>query len=150
MNNIVIWQFYILFNVLHNKGDHHLSPYDIITILLPIFSINAHILSSWLIYFIIVSLYLLISFTYFTHPSLHLFSRNYQLFFSIFKNLGIFLVLGWLSQLSICLWFRSWSPSPGIEPNIRLPAQEGEQEGNLFLSLSLPLPLSTTHSLSLK
>ena len=27
-------------------------------------------------------------------------------------------VPGWFSQLNICLWLRSWSQSPGIEPHV--------------------------------
>ena len=34
-------------------------------------------------------------------------------------------VLGWLSWLSICLWLRSGSQGPGIQPHIRLSAQRG-------------------------
>ena len=32
---------------------------------------------------------------------------------------------GWLSGLSLCLWLRSWSQGPGIEPRIGLSAQQG-------------------------
>ena len=49
------------------------------------------------------------------------------------KNLG---APGWLSQLSVCFWLRSWSQGPGMEPQL----------GNLCsaggLLLPLPLPLS--------
>lgn len=31
----------------------------------------------------------------------------------------------WLSQLNVCLRLRSWFQSPGIQPHIRLPAQQG-------------------------
>ena len=51
---------------------------------------------------------------------------------------------GWLSWLSICLWFRSWSQGPGIEPRVGLPAQQ---------SLSLPflsLALSQINKIFLK
>ena len=43
---------------------------------------------------------------------------------------------GWLSQLSICLWLRSWSRCPGIKSCLRLPAHPGA-----CFSLCLPLPL---------
>jgi len=45
----------------------------------------------------------------------------------------------WVAQLSsVCLQLRSWSQSPGIEPCIGLPAQQG-------VCLSLSLSLSLTH-----
>ena len=46
----------------------------------------------------------------------------------------------WVAQrLSICLWLRAWSPSPGIKSPIGLPAW----------SLLLPLPVSLPLSVSL-
>ena len=47
---------------------------------------------------------------------------------------------GWLSQLSVCLFLRSWSQDPGIKPHVEFPVQWG-----VCFSLSLcplPLPLS--------
>ena len=41
------------------------------------------------------------------------------------KMLGWFRALEWLSPLSICLWLRSWSQSPGIKPCIGPPVQQG-------------------------
>ena len=53
---------------------------------------------------------------------------------------------GWLSRLSICLWLRSWSWGPGIEPHIGRPALRG------VCSYLSPLPhphlCSLAHSLS--
>ena len=54
---------------------------------------------------------------------------------------------GWLSQLGICLWLRSSSQSPGIEPHIRL-LLSGEQAPCFALSLC-PSPCSCFLSLSL-
>ena len=33
--------------------------------------------------------------------------------------------LWWFSWLNICLWLRLWSPGPGIEPWVGLPAHQG-------------------------
>ena len=46
---------------------------------------------------------------------------------------------GWLSWLSACLWLRSWSGGPGIEPHVRFPAPWGTY---------LLLPLLPAHALS--
>ena len=55
--------------------------------------------------------------------------------------------LGWLSQLSVCLWLRSQSKCPGIESHIRLSAPRGVC---FSLSLCLPLPLLVLeHTLSI-
>lgn len=44
---------------------------------------------------------------------------------------------GWLGQLGVFLWLRTWSQGPGIQPHIRLPAQQ-----RACFSLSLyPSPL---------
>ena len=51
----------------------------------------------------------------------------------------------WLSQLSICLWVRSGSQGPGIEPHVGLSAQQGA-----YFSLSSQLVLSVTISVSFK
>ena len=53
---------------------------------------------------------------------------------NMLRSLG---VPRWLSQLSICLQFRSWSQGPGNEPRIRLPTQQGVY----FPVPSLPSPL---------
>ena len=46
-------------------------------------------------------------------------------------------VPGWLSPASVCLLLRSWSPGPGIESRVGLPAQPG-----VCFSLCLsPLPV---------
>ena len=50
----------------HHKSSSHLSPCEIITVLLTIF-IMLHITSSWLTYLRTACLYILIPFTYFTH-----------------------------------------------------------------------------------
>lgn len=52
---------------------------------------------------------------------------------------------GWLSQLRICLWLRSWSCGPGTEPHGGLPAQQ-----RVLLSLPLSLPPTCARSLSNK
>ena len=51
--------------------------------------------------------------------------------------------LGWLSWLSICLWLRSWSQDPGIQPHIEFPPQWGVC---FFL---FPLPFFPTQVCSL-
>ena len=55
------------------------------------------------------------------------------------KYIGGLRPLGWLSQLSVCLWLKSQSQSSEIKPHIGLSAQWG-------LLLPLPLPLSFTHA----
>ena len=67
--NIVIWYFYISQNDHHDKSSYYLSPYKFIMILLTI-SPMLYISSLWLIYFVTGSVYLLISLTCFTPPSL--------------------------------------------------------------------------------
>ena len=54
---------------------------------------------------------------------------------------------GWLCWLSVCLWLRSWSRGPGMEPRVTLPTQEGVCF-SLSISLS-PCLSSFSHSHSL-
>ena len=48
----------------------------------------------------------------------------------------------WLSWLSLCLWLRSWSQGPGIEPFVGLPAQQRACFSLFPLVLALLLSLS--------
>ena len=66
MYKIASQYLYILWNGHHNSN-YHLSPYNIIKILLTIIPM-LYITSLWLMYFIIGSLYLLLPFTYFVCP----------------------------------------------------------------------------------
>ena len=53
---------------------------------------------------------------------------------------------GWLSWLTVCLWLRSWSWGPRIEPYVFLPAQQG-----VCFSLSLcPSPFVLSQIKSFK
>ena len=78
----------------HDMSSYHVSPYKVIT-LLTIFTV-LYIISLRLIYFVIGSLYLLISFTYLPTSTLlpsgnHLFPISTNLFlFSMFANLKKF------------------------------------------------------------
>ena len=56
-------------------------------------------------------------------------------FFKLKKETG---VSGWFSQLSVCLWLRSWTQGPGIKPHVGFPAPWGV---GFSLSLCLSLPL---------
>ena len=62
---LVIQYFYTLDSYDYDKCSYHLSSHKAIPILLALFPM-LYIAATWLIYFIIGSLYLLISFTYFT------------------------------------------------------------------------------------
>ena len=55
---------------------------------------------------------------------------------------------GWLSWLSVCLRFRSWSQDSGIKPHGGLPAQWGEPACFSLCSLHPPPLLVLTSSLS--
>ena len=52
----------------HHKSSYHLAPYKVNTLLLTILPL-LYVSPLWLIYFVTGSLYLLISLTYFTHPT---------------------------------------------------------------------------------
>ena len=66
-------------------------------------------------------------------------AKNYWL------KLSMCVAPSWLSQLSICLWLKSWSQGPAIKPHthVRSPAQRG-----VCFSLSL-WPSTHLYSLSL-
>ena len=65
---MVIWHLHTLWNDHHNKSSKHLSPYEVITLVLTAF-LMLYITSPWLTYFITGGLSLLIPFTYFPqHP----------------------------------------------------------------------------------
>ena len=69
----------------HNKSSCHLSPYKMITISSPIVpTLDFSSPSSFIFFFVTGSLYLLISFTYFTH-SLDLSSGSHLIFLCIYE-----------------------------------------------------------------
>ena len=76
------------------------------------------------------------------------YEAHIKLFF--LNKMTICWVSGWLSWLSVCLQFRSWSQGPGIKSHIRLPAQWGACVSlSLFLSPLLMCSLVLSLSLSL-
>ena len=64
-----------------------------------------------------------------------------KIFYKIYKSGG---TPGWLSQLHICLWLKSWSKGPRTEPQVGLPYLVGS------LLLPLSLLLSSARTLCLK
>ena len=75
----------VLQNNQHDMSSYHLSLYKVNTILLALFPL-LYITSSWFIYFITGSLYLLIPFTHFAHPPTFLPSSNQH--FVLSMNVG--------------------------------------------------------------
>ena len=71
----------------HHKSSNHLSPYKIITVLSTVFFM-LYITSPWLTYFITVSFYLLIPFTYFAQVSFP--SDNHLFALCICKSVSFF------------------------------------------------------------
>ena len=121
MHNIVIWYFYTLQNNRH-KSSYHLSPYKVITMSLIIFPV-LYILSPWLIYFVIGSLYLLIFLTYFTHlptpaslVTTYLFSASASLFLFCLSSFFVFLHSTYKWNHTVLL-FAAWLFSHSIIPS---------------------------------
>ena len=61
---IVIWHLHTLWNDHHDKSNYHLSPYEVIYIIID----HIPYTSLWVIYFLTRRLYFLIPFTYFAQP----------------------------------------------------------------------------------
>ena len=88
----VICYFYTLQNDHHDKSSYHLLPYKVIKILLTIFP-NLHNSYLWLIYFVTERLYLLISLTYFSHPSKPPPLRQHLFVLCIYDSISVLLCL---------------------------------------------------------
>ena len=106
----VIWQFCTLLSTCHDKCSHHLSPYNVITIVVTIFPM-LHFSSPWFIYLITGSMYLLNPLTYFTHLPIHLPSGNHKFVLCIYKSIFVcfftrlfFRFHNWVKSYGICLF----------------------------------------------
>ena len=86
--NAVIHYFYTLQKHHRSQSSYHLSPYKVITVLLPVFPM-LYISFPWLIYFVRGSFYPLISLTYFTHPLIPQPSSNHLFVLCIYESVSV-------------------------------------------------------------